>query len=213
LNRLVKDKKVFDRYAVRYDRWFERYPFAYRTELETLHKLIPVRGRGLEVGVGTGRFAGPLGISIGVDPSERMLAKARERGISTILANCEQLPFTDREFFFVLLMVTICFVKDADLCIHEIWRVLRKRGKVILGIIDRNSPLSEFYRKRKDSPFYKAAKFYSTEEIIALLERHGFGNICTYQSLFKMPQQLKVVEKPEQGFGKGNFVAIRGEKK
>jgi len=43
--------------------------------------LLPWQGLGLEIGVGTGRFAAPLGIKVGVDPSMAMLAYAAERGV------------------------------------------------------------------------------------------------------------------------------------
>jgi len=52
----------------RYDRWYERHPAAYAAELAALRALRPSFRRGLEVGVGTGRFAAPLGVAFGVRP-------------------------------------------------------------------------------------------------------------------------------------------------
>jgi ubiquinone/menaquinone biosynthesis C-methylase UbiE len=43
------------------------------------------REKGLEIGVGTGRFAKILGMEYGIDPSERMLSIAKERGIKTFV--------------------------------------------------------------------------------------------------------------------------------
>lgn len=48
----------------RYDDWFERHRAAYLSELLAVRALLPWEGRGLEVGVGTGRFAGPWGFSL-----------------------------------------------------------------------------------------------------------------------------------------------------
>ena len=42
---------------------------------------MPWRGLGLEIGVGTGRFAGPLGIEIGIDPSMTMLTYSIKRNV------------------------------------------------------------------------------------------------------------------------------------
>jgi len=71
----------FDVYSEEYDRWYERNKFAYLSEIEALKKVVPKKGKGLEIGVGTGRFAHALGVSVGIDPSENMLQIARKRKI------------------------------------------------------------------------------------------------------------------------------------
>jgi SAM-dependent methyltransferase len=50
---------------------------------------------GVEIGVGTGLFAVPLGILIGVEPSPRMAELARYRGIEVLENVAEELPFAD----------------------------------------------------------------------------------------------------------------------
>ena len=50
------------------------------------------REKGLEIGVVTGRFAKILGMEYGIDPSERMLSIAKERGIKTSVGRGEDLP-------------------------------------------------------------------------------------------------------------------------
>ena len=62
---------AFDKYAEEYDRWFDENEIIYKSEIEALKRHIP-RGKGLEIGVGTGRFAKPFNIKIGVDVSEEM---------------------------------------------------------------------------------------------------------------------------------------------
>ena len=52
--------QVFDRLAHEYDRWFDRHPALYLAELETLRRLLPRGGIGIEISAGTGRFALPL---------------------------------------------------------------------------------------------------------------------------------------------------------
>ena len=63
-----------------YDAWYDRHPALYRTELAALQRVVP-SGMGLEIGVGTGRFAAPLGVGFGLDPAIRMLRLAKERGL------------------------------------------------------------------------------------------------------------------------------------
>ena len=56
------------------------------------------QGEGLEVGVGTGRFAAPLGIHIGLEPSPAMAKLARARGVEVHSGVGENLPYEDDRF-------------------------------------------------------------------------------------------------------------------
>jgi len=69
--------RVFDEHALEYDRWFDRHPDIYQAEVRALQTFVPPVGIGIEVGVGTGRFALPLGINLGVEPSTQMARLAR----------------------------------------------------------------------------------------------------------------------------------------
>jgi len=60
---------VFDHLALEYDDWFVRNESAYRSELAAIKAFMPKEGCGLEIGVGTGRFAASLGIEVGVEPA------------------------------------------------------------------------------------------------------------------------------------------------
>lgn len=99
----------FEEQAGEYDDWFSRNPFAYASELQAVRMQLPRRGTGVEIGVGTGRFAGELGIPLGVEPSKSMRKIARERGIAVIGAVAESLPFRDGRFDYVLMVTTLCF--------------------------------------------------------------------------------------------------------
>jgi ubiquinone/menaquinone biosynthesis C-methylase UbiE len=70
--------EMFDKYYMDYDNWFIKNKLAYQAELNLIRKLIP-KGKGLEIGVGTGRFAIPFGIKEGVEPSNRMAEIAKKR--------------------------------------------------------------------------------------------------------------------------------------
>jgi len=71
-----------DAHPDRYDDWFERHDAAYQSEFWAVRSFLPEGGDGLEVGVGTGRFAAPLGFSHGGDPSSEMRERVRERGMN-----------------------------------------------------------------------------------------------------------------------------------
>lgn len=63
----------------------------YQSELLTIRALLPWDGLGLEIGVGTARFAAPLGVQVGIDPSSAMLRYAAGRGITVVRATAERL--------------------------------------------------------------------------------------------------------------------------
>jgi ubiquinone/menaquinone biosynthesis C-methylase UbiE len=203
---------VFDKYYKKYDAWYEKNKFAYLSEIRALKKAVPKKGEGLEIGVGTGRFALGLGIKYGVDPSLNMLKISRKRGIDVRRAQGERLPFDSLIFDYVAIIITLCFVKDPVKVLIEAKRVLKKRGTVIIGIIDKDSSLGRFYQEKK-SLFYRQAHFFRVREVTDLLKMSGFGRISYYQTIYKFPDEINSVEKPKKGFGKGGFVVISAKKK
>ena len=72
---------IFDKYYKKYDAWYDKHKFAFLSELEVIMKVLPRDEKGFEIGVGTGRFAAALGITMGIDPSGKMLDIAQERGM------------------------------------------------------------------------------------------------------------------------------------
>lgn len=99
--------------------------------------------------MGTGRFAVPLGIRIGVEPAKAMADIAQKRGIEVYKAKAEKLPFDDSSFDFVLIVVTICFVQDPVQALREAKRVLKPGGYIIIGMIDKESFLGKLYESKK----------------------------------------------------------------
>jgi len=203
---------AFDKNVEQYEQWFVDNPLAYVSELHAVRDLLP-GGEGMEVGIGTGRFAAPLGISKGIEPSKAMAELAKKKGIEVVPGVAERLPFKDGEFDFCLMVTTVCFLDDIDLAFREAHRVLKPVGAFVIGFVDRDSPLGQEYLKRKDrSAFYKEATFYSVSEIVEHLERAGFGGFEFRQTLFHPLAELEEVEPVKEGHGEGSFVVVRGVK-
>jgi SAM-dependent methyltransferase len=202
------DEDPFVRHAQDYDAWFERYRWAYRSELSALAEVLP-EGRGLEVGVGSGRFAAPLGISIGLDPSLPLLRMARSRGVSVVRGRAESLPFRDGTFDLALLVTVLCFIDDPLIALREARRVVRQGGRLLVGILDRESPLGRTYQARAGSSlFYRRARFLSTHEVLGMLERVGCRCERTLQTIFSDPGSLTAPDEVREGHGKGLFVVV-----
>jgi len=199
--------RPFEKYSDAYDEWFEKNRDLYEVELETIIQLIPPAGaEGLEVGVGSGKFAGPLGIKIGVEPSEKMATKARRQGINVYHGIAEDLPFPDKRFDFVLMVTTICFVDDIIKAFREAFRVLKPGGFIMVGFVDRESELGQqYWEKREESKFYKDATFFSAHEVLKYLEESDFKLVQIKQAIISGMRPKTILD----GFGKGSFVVIK----
>jgi SAM-dependent methyltransferase len=203
----------FNAYPDRYEAWFWRHSAAYHSELMAVRALLPWQGLGLEIGVGTGRFAGPLGIGVGLDPSRAMLAYAVERGICGIQGIAEALPFKDAVFDYGLIITTICFVDDAKDLMNEARRVLKSGAFLVIGFVDRASRLGQQYLTRQhESVFYREARFYSALEVERLLGDAGFIDLVWGQTLAKPLNEVQEIEPLGNGHGHGGFVVVKALK-
>lgn len=205
---------AFDKNVDRYEQWFVDNPLAYVSELRAIRELLPTSGVGIEIGVGTGRFAAPLEIRKGIEPSRSMAELARKRGIEVAAGVAEHLPFADGEFDHALMVTTVCFLDDMEMAFKEVRRVLKPGGSFVIGFVDRESPLGKAYQDRKEkSAFYQDATFHSAKDIVASLEKTGFGSFEYRQTLFQPLDEISEVEPVKKGHGEGSFVVVRGEKR
>jgi len=205
--------EVFKNFSLEYDKWFENHEVEYALELKAIREYLPKEGDGLEIGAGTGRFTQPLGISLGVEPSEAMRSLALSRGANTVAGTAESLPVVDATYDYAVLVTTVCFLDEPELAFKEVYRVLKAEGFIIVGLIDKESKLGKKYEDKKNkSKFYKNANFHSVVEIQKKLEKAGFSNIECIQAL--LPGDTYENYKPEvkQGYGEGSFVVLRGQK-
>lgn len=204
----------FDKNVDQYEQWFLDHPFAYVSELHAVRELLPQGGEGMEAGVGTGRFAAPLGIRRGIEPSKAMAAVAGKRGVEATAGVAENLPFQDNQFDFVLMVTTVCFLDDIDLAFKEAERVLKPGGSFLVGFVDRESPLGREYLKRRDrSAFYKQATFYSADEVVSHMQQAGFSGFTFRQTLFGPLDRMEKADPVKEGYGEGSFVVVRGMSK
>jgi SAM-dependent methyltransferase len=205
--------EVFDRNAERYDAWFERHPHHYEAELRALRALMPKVTCGIEVGVGTGRFAVPLGIRWGMDPSIRMVKMAKARGLQVVASRAEDLPSKDCRFDLILFVTTICFLNEVETALGSAYRALRGGGILLIGMFDRTSPLgSTFIRENQGSIFFRTARFYSVESVVSLMRKIGFKEFEFRQTIFHPTIETERAVPVEEGYGRGLFVAIKANK-
>jgi ubiquinone/menaquinone biosynthesis C-methylase UbiE len=204
---------AFETHLDQYESWFEKHACAYQAELRAIKALLPPSGKSLEIGVGSGLFAVPLGIRQGIDPSRAMMAMARERGIDVTYGVAEAIPFGNDEFDFALMVTTVCFLDDMDAAFSETLRVLKPGGAFIIGFVDKNSPVGKAYDRYKyQSTFYKDATFYAADELLVHLTNTGFRNFSCVQTIFGPLAEIQEHEPVSPGYGQGSFVAIKAIK-
>ncbi|HKJ67819.1 MAG TPA: class I SAM-dependent methyltransferase [bacterium] len=203
----------FEEHSDQYESWFSDHHAAYESELSAVKELLPPSGSGVEIGVGSGRFAAPLGIQHGVEPSEQMRRIAEQRGIATIAGVAEQLPYQNENFDFALMVTTLCFLDDVTQSFREVRRILTPGGAFLIGFIARESPLGQLYERYKEqNVFYRVATFYSVEEGVSDLRNTGFTDFKFTQTIFRPLEEITAPEPVKPGYGDGSFVVIRAMK-
>lgn len=147
------NRSYYDTFASTYEVGRDRGYHRYLDEAEV--RLVEPYARDrevLEVGCGTGlilqRLAAVAQRAVGVDLSPGMLELARERGLEVHEANATELPFEDASFDVACSFKVLAHVRDIELAMAEMARVVRPGGRVI-------------------------AEFYNTDSIRALVKRLG----------------------------------------
>ena len=92
--------------------------------------------RVLEVGCGRGELAARIREELGaevvaVDQSERMVELTRERGVTAMVADVQELPFDGGSFDCAVAAWMLYHVPDVDRAIGELARVLRRSGRLV----------------------------------------------------------------------------------
>ncbi|MHB1254212.1 MAG: class I SAM-dependent methyltransferase [Candidatus Humimicrobiaceae bacterium] len=200
----------FEKHSQLYEEWFEENEYVYQSEIKAIKSLMPDFKSGVEIGVGSGQFAVPLGVKLGIEPSRVMSKIARSKGIEVIEGVGENIPLENSCSDMVLMVTTLCFLDDAKKTFFEVFRILKDGGSFITGFVDKDSSLGKIYQKNKDkSLFYGLATFFSVKEVIEILEDTGFKNYQFKQTIFKPLNEIDSIEEIKDGYGEGSFVVIR----
>lgn len=200
----------FDNICAEYDQWFDENKNIFQSELEAVRNFLPKQGNGIEIGVGTGRYAMELGIGHGIEPSANMAEYSKQRGIEVKIAKAEKLPYDDESFDYAIMVTVDPFVDDIVKVYHEIFRVIKTGGKLIVGTLHKEGAVAQKYMGMTLIDAYKNAHFHTISETIEQLEISGFSGFNTCQTLFDMKQGE--IEIPIPGHDKGSFVAVEAIK-
>lgn len=117
-----------------------------------------------------------------VDASEAMVKLSSERGLESVLAGFDKLPFENESFDGVWSYTAVLHIpkKSIDTPLNEIFRVLKPSGIFALGLIEGDS---EEYKESSGVDMPRWFSFYQKDEVENLCKAHSFELI--YFETFK----------------------------
>jgi len=179
---MIPSRLVFEEHAGVYDSWFDEHNSVYQAQLRMLRRAVAAFQRGLEVGVGSGRFAVPLGIHRGIDPSQNLALMAKHRDIDVARGEAEHLPYRAGSFDFVLMMTVICFLENIPQAFQETYRVLGPGGTFVAGFIEAGGEIVQKYRHEPiKGRFLRFATFRTCDEVFGFFKNAGFEEVSVLQ--------------------------------
>ncbi|MFQ6136267.1 MAG: methyltransferase domain-containing protein, partial [Candidatus Hydrothermarchaeales archaeon] len=235
-HRLARDA-CFNELAHEYEEWLKSpIGLAYDTLAKrAVFSLIDIKGGNhiLDVGCGTGNYALELAEKgakvVGIDSSEWMLRisikNAMERGIHMDHKHAfgEDLQFPDETFDVVLCINMLEFSPNPKKAIEEMFRVLKKGGQLIIGVLNKNSiwGFTKGIKKTFAKGAYYEARFFSPNELTSLLpiEKSNEANLST--TIYFPPLNQRHVLKASkvfEGVGqrlfplRGALIVVKAEK-
>jgi ubiquinone/menaquinone biosynthesis C-methylase UbiE len=225
---VTRNDELFDEWPKKYDQWFTT-PLGslikrYEGELMSDY-LRPAPGEKiLDAGCGTGVFtAGILSSGsqvVGLDLSLPMLrlakSKFKEYAFHAILGNMISLPFKDCCFDKVVSMTALEFIPDAKRTVHELFRVAKKGGIIVLATLNRLSSwaVRRIEEGKRGHAIFSRAIFRSPDELRSLAEVKGTVRTAIHFEKGDNPNRAMEIERQGQvnGSNQGAFVVARWQK-
>jgi len=172
-----------------------------RSEIEALLRAFEGRHRLLEVGGGTGRYAGPLleagHIVAVIDRSQGMLAQARAKGLGlTVLGDASRMPFPDRVFDGCFFVEVLHLIRNWANAIREMGRVTR--GPIAAIITVRDPDLRVIYTQTRAELGHPTGRLDGgVIALIEMLQPRRIEEIASVRRTVDASEALAGFEKPD----------------
>ncbi len=216
--------------AKEYDQWFQDNEPLFESEARAIEAQLPDNwAHAVEIGCGTGLFSDRLGIEHGVEPSEPMATRARDRGLSVEAGTAEDIPLADDAADLALLLGVIGYVDDPATVFRELARIVSPGGTVVVAFLHADRGFAQLYDKAIARGHYPAdlswerpyplamasqATWRTTEMVTEHLESAGFAGITSVQTLTQpVEEAVNTVESPSPGHDTGSWIVLRARRR
>ena len=141
---MVSEDEYYSKISRGYD---ELYLKEQMEKFENLRKFIEFKKSDfvLDVGCGTGSITNEIRKNVrfvvGIDVSIEMVKLAKRRGVISVVANAENLPFKKNVFDKVICITTIQNIKNQERAMNEMERVCRKKGMIIVTAMKKSKKI------------------------------------------------------------------------
>lgn len=156
-----------------------------RTTNSTLFELVSLKPEHalMDIGGGTGRITGHfMGISSRayvVDSAVGMLNEAQKKGLITVNAHSEKLPFRSRSFDRVIMVDAFHHVADQQQTLEEMWRTVAPGGRLIIEEPDIQHWFVKFIALG-EKVLLMRSKFLKPQDILAMARYDDASNKQLY---------------------------------
>ena len=150
-------KRSFDEFAEAYDAWFFDNMNLLNSEVNLVAYFMKDAGDAFSVGCGSGLFESILKrdfnipIQYGLEPSDGMAEIARKRGISVDVTTAEDADLGEEQYDTILFNGTPSYINDLQSVFHKAYTALRKRGKIVVIDVPKESSYATMYNLAKKS--------------------------------------------------------------
>lgn len=134
-----------------------------------------LKGLTLDVGCGIGDMLQFRKNTIGADINSFLIEYCQQKGLDARLIENGRLPFDDGSFNSVILDNVLEHITSPLDLLNEIYRVLEKGGKLVVGV-----PGVKGYRRDNDHKV-----FYNEEKLTETIEKSGFFDPTLFYNPFK----------------------------
>lgn len=163
------------------------YDFIFRKKSgQTLLKLVDMEQgqKLLDVGGGTGRvtvlFEDISDALVVADSAIKMLIKAREKGLISVNAESEELPFQRGLFDRIIMIDALHHVADQKQTLREMWRLLAPGGKIVIEEPDINNIFVKLLALGEKLLLMRS-NFLSANTIASIAEKFDHSDVHTFR--------------------------------
>lgn len=185
-NRINDERRFWNKFAHRYDKFMDRRVKSYQTLLEKLLQEIDAGSTVLEVAAGTGvvalRLAEKADHVYAVDISPAMVTEANKKAKANKIENVKflvedaySLPFESDQFDAVICSNALHNMKNPEIPLLEMRRVLKLGGRVFTPTFCHGEGLkSRLISRLMALTGFPAYHRFTIEELIKIIECSGF---------------------------------------